>query len=116
MQPAFARLSGLCLAVAELQRGEGGGYRIRTCVGIAPSSFRNSRNWPTMRTLQVHERAREESNLQPPGPQPGVLSIELRAQVESIVSDSALRGNFNPAVISSFPGGMFWRANRLIFP
>lgn len=26
-------------------------------------------------------RAREESNLQPPGPQPGVLSIELRAQV-----------------------------------
>jgi hypothetical protein len=29
-----------------------------------------------MRTLQ---RAREESNLQPPGPQPSVLSIELRA-------------------------------------
>ena len=27
-------------------------------------------------------RAREESNLQPPGPQPGVLSIELRALAE----------------------------------
>src|SRR3989344_3205309 len=25
---------------------EGGGYRIRTCVGISPSSFRNSRNCP----------------------------------------------------------------------
>ena len=25
------------------------------------------------------KRAREESNLQPPGPQPGVLSVELRA-------------------------------------
>lgn len=29
--------------------------------------------------LRLNKRAREESNLQPPGPQPGVLSIELRA-------------------------------------
>ena len=31
-------------------------------------------------------RAREESNLQPPGPQPGVLSIELRALLASIIA------------------------------
>ena len=30
-------------------------------------------------------RAREESNLQPPGPQPGVLSVELRALLSSIL-------------------------------
>lgn len=31
-------------------------------------------------------RAREESNLQPPGPQPGVLSIELRALASTILA------------------------------
>ncbi len=31
--------------------------------------------------------AREESNLQPPGPQPSVLSIELRARVRCILAD-----------------------------
>ena len=40
---------------------------------------------PPQRTKSVifTLRAREESNLQPPGPQPGVLSFELRAQIVS---------------------------------
>ena len=45
-----------------------------------------------MRTLLV--RAREELNLQPPGPQPGVLSVELRALVSRIiVIDWSFRSN-----------------------
>ena len=56
-----------------------------------------------MRPLQftlVEVRAREESNLQPPGPQPGVLSVELRAQVVTFYF--ILNSGANRSVISLF--------------
>ena len=51
-------------------------------------------------------RAREESNLQPPGPQPGVLSIELRALITAILAYKDYAGKLI-AVLFFFEGKCF---------